>query len=1651
MKRARDFTSKLDASCTLTAHRFKPARSQSEFDDDVAFTCLDSDHAALSMCCICAAVCLPSDKALCSLGHLQAHMRCLRALLAPASIPAYFFHSGQSDKFSCWSDNANGVKHFVPEMLQAAAEPSAVFRICSASLQRRGTSPSEPLVIPDNFVEAAAILREDERPWPSFPFMSALEAALYGCEILLQPCPDAKIRLFFNGGLLDSAEFSCIGEFILPPMKCASLGCKNHCDFNNFFRLGWMIHARAHSLEDGVGLNCTCPAHAFSSLPPTFPRLVLPSPPRADVDFPTVALYQCVQDASEGRCGVCLSSASTANDALLLCAGCGVACHQSCCDTNEVPAGNWYCQVCGSGLRRERHRCCVCPVAFGVLQYAAPPELFIHASCASAMLGTRPSSLTPVRVHIAAANSDSQSNPCCGCGSRLGLRISCRGRGCMLAAHPVCALAQGWLQQPHSKWLCAVHNDNPRMPRDSAFEHKVGGVDGASRIIMSISDNVAMPDPLVDAIPDGVINNKTPSDPDLFDDFGSQGVHRPVNWSEVGALPYRAPIITFPTAFSVIDAIFKLVQFPPSDVMNNDFFTRCQNSIPAISPSTACEVSFDSPDSSWTSEEDRELLRAIQDVGTFSWSKVAKCLSSGRSRKQCKMRWSHLVHRRGSTLHSGIMDEDFLLASSRSCDTPFSFDAASPGCGTQPLWNPSTRNPRSLLSSAKSCIYTCHLTPMQRFAVVVFAMMAQRQLQSTGVVNQIAWDCILNAFNSVMDAFSDSHDSVSVQSDNCFVARSSLSGSLAVLSWLHRRACTGGGGSSRFIVVIGNTFFNSGNSAPTAACMRSLTSAFQSPEFNRNPIPLVTVTLDRINEVVISKSDAIVVLHGDRSGVIHAEKCILRAAPREYNQIVSHIVPVVGLADVLGVNSTMQSVTVHQCAAVTSCLLAAALRGVHVFEIPSFLSRPESVQDAIMTSASATAHLIEAMINQFQNDKGDLDLDTEENMLTESFDDSFDIECNSSKQAVLIDAQTPAAAACRVCFCIATNGSLPVTSSVIETRAIVSRTMNAALIAWKCSCDSLSSWLLKASEVDLFWKRTSQHAVSMMRHPGLQADMALCRFGDQARRVDNVSVESLGVFLKSGKDDSTWTPPFPIGAGGRIVRSFWDSATGRHRCIWVTECLFNHNGAVFLCYGRSGTHEMFVGSSAADAWMHARNRILASCKDGNTLIDMTCNVDHWLQFRDSRILAEARFISFSEISHHRSTSKFSYARSPGFVFAPIPPIESSAVDALPLPSSFHRVLFPAATRRGVVLLDLNENGYIDVKMVNQNARRIPISLDDGVIIQSLGYYSITYAAAGGFVNGPNALAPLLNFKSMRSIRLNDSDSSEFVNSIVIEAGNLVYRIRAKSGFHNLDFFGRSEVDAFNALLQHRTFGSGLRAFSSNASVWFGTSSSVMMAARELAARAADAAVVAISAGNTPGSGAFVRSLPLEESSQSGSNCVKAAHGVNHSLSGIKYKAINHSRGRQVDSDAVVFAQSKGSLAVIQHSPSSRFPSSSVIRRGPSVLLPNSSVLLQLDRLHSSSAFKLTVHDNPPVVYVGDSASSVMGLYFQSVAKCRSCQVADLMKAFQHWTGESAGFFGLNAARASSKHVVFQAPDIIDVDASFMYKVNPFIIEMPHLT
>jgi hypothetical protein len=604
-----------------------------------------------------------------------------------------------------------------------------------------------------------------------------------------------------------------------------------------------------------------------------------------------------------------------------------------------------------------------------------------------------------------------------------------------------------------------------------------------------------------------------------------------------------------------------------------------------------------------------------------------------------------------------------------------------------------------------------------------------------------------------------------------------------------------------------------------------------------------------------------------------------------------------------------------------------------------------------------------------------------------------------------------------------------------------------------CSADSLAGWLLKASEVDLFWKRASQHAVSMMRHPGLQADMSLCRFGDQLRHLDHVTIETLGVFFAVDEDasasvsQSNSASAFSVGVGARVARSFWDAATGRHRCIWVTETFHSHTGPLFCCYGRSASHEMFVGASAADAWTLARNKVLLSRKDGSSLIDMTCNVGQWLGYLDPRILAEARFIIFSNRLYRCSTSKSFYVRSPGFVFTPIHPIDSlGSIEASTPFRSHDRVMFPAATRRGVVLINLNERGYIDLKVIgNHSTRRLPplpVALEDGLVIECPGYYSVEYAAAGGSISISNGWAPLVNFKSVRSIQQNGSNLGVFVNSIAIENRSLVYKIVAKCGFHDDVFIGSSEVDAFSSLIAHRPYSFISRTVKS-ASVWFGSSSALMITTRESAARAADAAAASILAGKKPESAAYVEYFPCEElSQQSQLNHFKATQGINVNLSGIKFKAMNHCRGRQVDCDAVTLALAKGSFAVIQHSHCSHLPSRRVIRRGPSMLIPNSSVLLQLDCLNSSPAFRLTVHETPPVVYVAETAAAVLAAYFQCVAKIRSCAVSELMSGTEHWTGETAGSLGSSAQHRNSKHIVFQAADTIDVDASFLYKVAP---------
>jgi hypothetical protein len=64
--------------------------------------------------------------------------------------------------------------------------------------------------------------------------------------------------------------------------------------------------------------------------------------------------------------------------------------------------------------------------------------------------------------------------------------------------------------------------------------------------------------------------------------------------------------------------------------------------------------------STWTSVEDAELIRLVQLYGTENWVKIAAAMNTGKTRKQCRARWTQCLAS-GINKDSWTPDEDALL------------------------------------------------------------------------------------------------------------------------------------------------------------------------------------------------------------------------------------------------------------------------------------------------------------------------------------------------------------------------------------------------------------------------------------------------------------------------------------------------------------------------------------------------------------------------------------------------------------------------------------------------------------------------------------------------------------------------------------------------------------------------------------------------------------------------------------------------------------------------------------------------------------------------------------------------------------------------------------------------------------------------------
>lgn len=66
---------------------------------------------------------------------------------------------------------------------------------------------------------------------------------------------------------------------------------------------------------------------------------------------------------NDGFCHVCFVEDSLEQNPIVFCDSCNVAVHKDCYYIDEIPEGNWYCDLCKYQMENpnsEKPRCCIC-------------------------------------------------------------------------------------------------------------------------------------------------------------------------------------------------------------------------------------------------------------------------------------------------------------------------------------------------------------------------------------------------------------------------------------------------------------------------------------------------------------------------------------------------------------------------------------------------------------------------------------------------------------------------------------------------------------------------------------------------------------------------------------------------------------------------------------------------------------------------------------------------------------------------------------------------------------------------------------------------------------------------------------------------------------------------------------------------------------------------------------------------------------------------------------------------------------------------------------------------------------------------------------------------------------------------------------------
>eukprot|EP00040_Diaphanoeca_grandis_P033107 m.201962 g.201962 ORF g.201962 m.201962 type:complete len:1174 (+) comp32808_c0_seq1:142-3663(+) len=186
---------------------------------------------------------------------------------------------------------------------------------------------------------------------------------------------------------------------------------------------------------------------------------------------------QGIQDDADAdtECDVCRSGESVHENPIVICDGCGIGVHCWCfgISTEDLPEGDWFCDVCDPEVNlsgQPSPSCCVCPKKRGIMMSVSSKKpQFCHVVCAIALMTDG----HPVRINkngignINATVIKDSTKRCCVCDNATSSAVQCNYHDAIGELQPHVALSQPCQRLMHP--LCA---------REAGFHTEVDTVTG---------------------------------------------------------------------------------------------------------------------------------------------------------------------------------------------------------------------------------------------------------------------------------------------------------------------------------------------------------------------------------------------------------------------------------------------------------------------------------------------------------------------------------------------------------------------------------------------------------------------------------------------------------------------------------------------------------------------------------------------------------------------------------------------------------------------------------------------------------------------------------------------------------------------------------------------------------------------------------------------------------------------------------------------------------------------------------------------------------------------------------------------------------------------------------------------------------------------